>query len=345
MHSRELERIRWILSLGGRPEPAGSGRVVIGNGDDAAVWIPPPGAAAVLTVDAQVEGIHFLPGWLTPGEIGARAVAASASDLAAMAARPGGILLAITLPREVPESFFRALYRGALGEARREGLTVLGGNLSAGALTVTVTAVGSVRPAEAVSRSGGRPRDGLYVTGWPGRSSIGLALLRARRKPAASNHRAALLCRRAFASPRPRLSEACALARLVRPRAMVDLSDGLCRDLSHLLGAGVQSAARASRGHRLGAALFTERLEALLLEGGCAALSRSLGLDPLAAALHGGEDYELLFAADPLRVDPILARFRARFGIPLTRIGTVESRPGLRAGGKEIRARGFDHFG
>ncbi len=340
--SSEFERIRWLKKLTSRlGHPPRGGRLLIGIGDDAALWSPPAGNAVVLTTDSQVEGVHFRREWLSPHQIGARAVAAAASDIAAMAATPGGVLLSFTLPRETPDSFFRALFRGALQEACRNGLAVLGGNLSCGPLTLSVTAVGSVHARRAVLRSGARPGHGLYVTGWPGRSRLGLAVL-TRGSPGRTiaHRRAVSLGVRAFAEPHPRIEEALFLAREADPRAMLDLSDGLAQDLEHILGAD------AALGRGLGAVLDGGRMADLFKKGGCGALARRLGLDPLDLVLEGGEDYELLFAAPAGRPERIAERFRRRFGIPLTRIGTVEARPGLRLEGRRgrITAAGHDHF-
>jgi thiamine-monophosphate kinase len=342
MGSREFERIRWLAGITARESSPGSGgRVLLGIGDDAAIWAPPRGEAVVLTVDVQVEGIHFRPGWLRPAEIGARAVASSASDLAAMAARPGAILLSIVLPRESGETFFRRLYRGALEEAGRSGLAVLGGNLSAGPLQVSVTAIGSLRPSEAVPRGGARPGDGIYVTGWPGRSRIGRGLLEAGAGAARAGSPAARrACLRAFRAPRARILEARWLARRVGPRSLVDLSDGLALDLSHIL----EMSPGLGAGREPGAALDRKALAALLEEDGCAALSRRLGIDPLEASLSGGEDYEILLTAPPERAERVRVEFRRRFGIPLSRLGTVVEGGGVRCSGREVREAGFDHF-
>jgi thiamine-monophosphate kinase len=339
----EFDLIRWLERETVRA-PRGalpSGHVVLGIGDDAALWNPPPGHAAVLTVDAQVEGVHFRPGWLTPGEIGARAVSVSASDLAAMAARPAGVLLDITLPRGRPESFFRALYRGALAEARRLGLAVLGGNISAGPLQVSVTSIGAARPASALRRAGARPGDGIYVTGWPGRAAIGRSLLARRGRARARTAGAAgKRCLRAFVAPRARIAEALEIARAIRPRSMVDLSDGLTQDLAHIL--------ERSSG-RTGAILDEWAIVDLIGDGGVAALCWKSRIDPLAAALAGGEDYELLFTAPPGRAERGAPAFRRRFGIPLTRIGAVIASEGIFLGGdgppRRIQPRGYDHFG
>jgi thiamine-monophosphate kinase len=340
----EFDLIRWLERETGRRARGGvpAGRVILGIGDDAALWRPPAGHAVVLTVDAQVEGIHFRPGWLTPEEIGARAVSVSASDLAAMAARPAGVLLDITLPRGRPESYFRAIYRGALAEARRLGLAIMGGNISAGPLQMSVTSIGAVRPGKEMQRTGAKTGDGIYVTGWPGRAAIGLSILARRgRARARAAGAAGKRCLQAFISPRARIAEAQEIAHAIRPRSMVDLSDGLTQDLGHILE---KSAGRS------GAVLDEQVIRGLIGARGVAALSQKLKIDPLSAALGGGEDYELLFIAPAGRAERGAAAFRRRFGIPITRVGTIVAAGGMfladqNGRRRRIRPKGFDHFG
>ncbi len=327
----EFDRIRWLARETGPGGPRGmAGRLLLGIGDDAALWRPPAGHAVVVTVDAQVEGVHFRSDWLSPAQVGARAVAASASDLAAMAALPGGVLIALTLPRGFAESSFRALYRGALREARRLDLAVLGGNLSSGPLQVCVTSVGAVRPG-----------DGVYVTGRPGRARLGRAILEA---PAALRRRlertrAGAACLRAFRSPRARIAEARFLASRVRPRSLVDVSDGIALDLWHVL---------ERSGPPLPGAALDGGLEALLEADG--SIAHECGVDLAEAALSGGEDYELLFTAPPGRAERAASEFRRRFDVSLTRIGTVTRERGLRLAGvghsdeRFFDTKGFDHF-
>ncbi len=346
--SPELDRIRWLSRAANRLAPGRtsrtSGKLVMGIGDDAALWEAPPGHVVVLTVDVQVEGIHFRRGWLHPEEIGARAVATSASDLAAMAAKPSGILLALTLPRETPERFFRALYRGVLGEARRLHLQVLGGNLSAGPLQVTIASIGSVHREAAVKRAGARPGHGIYVTGWPGRAAVGQSILSAKdKRKKIQLRRSGSACLRAFVSPRARIREALFIARKIQPRAMIDLSDGLVLDLSRILEHGSPG--------QPGASLDLDSLLALFEEDGCGELAMRLGINPADAVLRGGEDYELLFTVPVGRAERATGEFRKRFCIPLTRVGTVERRGGLTMKGanvpgraRNITPRGYDHF-
>jgi thiamine-monophosphate kinase len=338
--SVELRRIRWIRDLEG---PSPGPPLSLGIGDDAAIWRPAPGSAAVLTVDTQVEGVHFRKDWLTPREIGSRAVAASLSDLAAMAARPACILASLVLDPRFPEADFRHLYRGIRAAALRHGAPVAGGNLSSGPFSVTITAVGEGDPRRLLRRSGARPGDEIWVTGTPGLARLGLARLeasRARRRPAERGAAAASL--RAFLAPRPRIAEALHIASVWRPGAMIDLSDGLASDLQRLL-----EASSAALGQRLGA-----EIEEVLFLGMTPLVhaARALGVEPVAAALAGGEDYELLFTARPRRdADLLAARFRKAFRLPIVRVGHVLPRPGIRlrtAGGasRAVSEQAWQHW-
>src|SRR6185436_17363861 len=138
----------WIRRMEGAAARRHPAQVPVGIGDDAAVWTPAPGSSVVLTVDAQVDGVHFRRGWFSLANAGDRAVSASASDLAAMAARPVGILVALSAPPGFSTSEFRAVHRGILAGAHRYGLRLFGGNLSSGALAISVTAIGEGAPEE-----------------------------------------------------------------------------------------------------------------------------------------------------------------------------------------------------
>ena len=347
MASSEFERIAWLRaatarSLRRQSGARGAGRLLCGIGDDAALWAPPRGQTVVLTVDAQVEGIHFRRTWLTPKQIGARAVVASASDLAAMGAAPAGVLFAFTIPHKTSDAYFRRLYRGALQAAHRLKLSVFGGNLTSGPLALTVTSIGTVRARSAVRRSGARPGDGIFVTGRPGHAALGCALLQA---PAPLRSRlvrgtAGAACVTRFRAPSARIAEAQYLCVRAPIHAMVDVSDGLVADLAHLFES------RAP----IGATLHSDRLRTLSVSTKILALSRKLGVDPMHCVLHGGENYELLLAAPIAAMERIARPFAGRFGVPLTQIGVVKAGRGITLRGatgngeQPLTPRGFDHF-
>jgi len=287
-----------------------------GIGDDAAVVSVPRGDLLVASVDSAVEGRHFKRDWLSPREIGYRAVAAALSDLAAMAARPLGVLVALTLP-EAWRAELLDLADG-IGEAvDAAGTTIIGGNLSDGdRLGITTTVLGSAFAP--LRRDGARAGDRVYVTGRLGGPAAALRLL-AEGKLAGS---VGGPYRERFVNPVPRLAEGRWLAEH-GASAAIDISDGLIGDLRHLAAAsGVDVEIDAARVPRLD----------------------DVGVED---ALRSGEEYELVTTA-PAPFDT--EAFAARFGIPLTEIGTVAGAPrDARStvhvhGARVAPLEGYDHF-
>jgi thiamine-monophosphate kinase len=281
-----------------------------GIGDDAAVLDVPAGERLVASTDASVEGVHFRRDWLSPEEIGGRAAAAALSDLAAMAATPLGMLLALGLPGAWREDV-REIARGIGAMAERCGCPIVGGNLSrATELSLTVTVLGGAR--RPLRRSGARPGDTLYVTGRLGGPGAALRALQSGSAPS----RADML---RFAAPVPRLREARWLAER-GAHAAVDISDGLLADAAHV--------ARAS---------------AVTLEIDLAGVPRVDRVSPEESATSG-EEYELLVAM-PAAVD--VPAFVSRFGCDLTVIGRVKPFDGesVRVDGRPAHRQGHDHFG
>jgi len=313
--STEFARIQRLMTVFQR-EP--SERVALGIGDDAAV-LKPSGRNSVWTVDAAVEGVHFSRAFMALPDIGYRAFMAAASDVAAMGARAVGALCAWVLPRAFSDAEFEALARGVASAADACGCAIIGGNLARGAeLSLTTTLLGECHGPLAL-RAGARAGDTLFVTGSVGGAALGLSALRAQRAQEAEF--AAPIAR--FLRPRARLDVAETVA--ARAHACIDISDGLVQDLRHLCEASGVSAVL-----ELGA---IPRLPAM------AELAASLGESADALLLAGGEDYELLFAANRARVPPELA----------TAIGRIEAgSPDVRvldADGRLVTsAAGFDHF-
>lgn len=280
-----------------------------GIGDDAAVLAVPRGDTLVASVDSAIEGRHFRAEWLSPVEIGYRAVAAALSDLAAMAARPRGVLIAIGLS----PAWLQHLDEIAdgIGDAVSFcGTTILGGNLSASSeLSITTTVLGSAFAP--LARSGAKPGDRVYVTGRLG--GVGDALAKLAAGQSAGPHRDRL------AHPVPRLAESLWLADR-GATAAIDISDGLAADARHLATAsGVE----------------------LRIDG--ARVPGVSGISP-AARVRSGEEYELLVTA-PHALDG--DEFAARFQLPLTEIGSamvgVAGRVHI-AGVPDSDLTGHDHF-
>jgi thiamine-monophosphate kinase len=282
-----------------------------GIGDDAAVLDVPRGDQLVASTDSAVEGRHFRRAWLTPREIGYRAVTAALSDLAAMAAAPIGVLVALAVP-----SSWRTDLSGiadGIGDAVAAADTVIvGGNLSdASELSITTTVLGHARAP--LTRSGARAGDLVYVTGALGAVGGALAALQGGATLSESQ-------RGRFVRPQARIREARWLAN-AGASAAIDISDGLAADLTHVAFAS-----------------------GVAIEVDLTAIPVSPGADAR-AALSSGEEYELAITA-PRAIDA--AAFVARFGLPLTLIGRVaDGEPGLTVRDQASRVTvrsGHDHF-
>jgi len=276
----------------------------LGIGDDAAILRTRPNEELVFSTDTQVEGVHFLFGRETPRTIGRRALAVNLSDLAAMGAEPVGALLSLCAPSDMALTVFDGLIAGFVDEARRFSCPLVGGNLSSAQISsLTVTVIGRCARGGALRRKGLRAGDLLYVTGTLGVAA--LARLRADRDGTALRR-----------VPTPRIDAGRALARMGAVHACIDLSDGLASDLGQLLD-----------GTSLGAEIDLAELPA---PRGLQRACRELGIDSAALLAGGGEDYELLFALAPKGAAIGPSALRKRLGVPVSRIGRVVPRAGIR---------------
>ncbi len=318
----EFDRIRALVRAASAIAPAAPGG---GPGDDAAVVDVPPGERLVVSTDLSIEGVHFERAWLRWETIGYRAVTAALSDLAAMAARPLGVLLSIALPPELDTAVLESIAAGAGRSLAAAGAPLLGGDLSRspGPVVLDAAVLGSAgRP---VGRRGAVPGDEVWVTGELGGAALAVRDWQQSLEP---DPRA----RRAFERPRARLEESRWLAEEVRPSALIDLSDGLAGDAAQLA---------AASGVRVDIDLDAVPLAAPLEEYSDRGAALRL-------ALTGGEDYELLVTGAPGRLGTARRAFEDRHGVRLTRIGRVEEGRGVgwRRGGDAIALAlaAFDHF-
>ena len=289
----------------------GSG-VALGIGDDAALVRARAGEDVVVTTDAFVEDVHFRWRNESPRTVGRRALVANLSDLAAMAARPLGFTLSLVAPSGLEVKRVDGLIAGLVHEAERHGCPLVGGNVAAGGETsLSITALGAVARGKALTRRGARAGGRLCVTGVLGVAALDRA--RAERAGGRVRHVA-----------EPRLAAARALARVPGLGGCIDLSDGLEADAAHLLAP---------------AGLAPELDDgAIPLSPRFAAACSQLGLDPLALARGGGEDYELLFTLRPSAPRP--GALSRRLGVRVTEVGRAvrPQRPGSPA------PRGWRHF-
>jgi len=289
--------------------------VVLGIGDDAAILRSRRGEDVVVTTDAVVEGVHFRFATQSPRAVGRRALVANLSDLAAMGARPLGCLLALAAPPDLALRILDGLLAGILHEAVAHACPLVGGNVVRARETqLAITAVGAVARGRALTRRGARTGDRILVTGTLG----GAALEVARAERGAGRVRRV---------PAPRIRAGRALARVRGVGACIDVSDGLEADLAHLLDPV-----------GLVGALDPERIPR---PPGFDAACRRFGLDPVALARGGGEDYELLFTLRPRA--PSAQTLARRLGVPVTEIGRVVRLPGG-SPGRGFSPRGYRHF-
>jgi thiamine-monophosphate kinase len=312
------------------PPPPAWVRVRVG--DDAAVVEAERGTLEVLTTDTLVEGVHFDFSFSSPADVGAKAVAVNLSDLAAMGAAPRAALVSLSVPGRMTRDALEAMVDALVASATKHCLTIVGGNVtsSPGPLVVTITATGSVRPRRALLRSAARPGDAIYVSAAIGAAAAGLGMLREGRSPAGEDD---VQCIGRYRAPVARVRLGLLLGRTRAATACIDLSDGLAvgaRQLAEASGVGVLLEAEAIPVHPAARRYFSER-----------------GLDPVAAALAGGDDYELLFTSAPRRRGPLAAAVRRSPGLAVTRIGVITKEPDVRLrrnGRDEPLPEGFQHF-
>ncbi len=304
---REFDLIRRMIRVWGD--------LASGIGSDTAHLKVPAGSQLVASTDSSIEGVHFRRDWLTPKQIGYRATAAALSDLAAAAATPIGVLIALNVPASWLDDV-EGIAEGVGDAARDCGARILGGDTSAASqLSLTVTVIGAAsRP---LSRAGSRVGDRIVLTGDVGRSATALAKLRKGETPTADEMER-------FAHPAPRIAEGLWLA-AHGATAAIDVSDGLGSELAHLSTAG-------------DVRLRVELDATPMREGGTPAIT---ALD----ALSSGEEYELLVTVpDSFPLDS----FRAAFSTRITEIGRVVAGTAgvdLMSHGQLIALpRGHDHF-
>lgn len=294
-----------------------------GIGDDCAVLRPRAGEDLLVTTDFTLEGVHFRREWHSPESVGHRCVARGLSDIAAMGGEPVAVFLSLALPRKLPQKWVRGFLRGLIRLANKYGARVAGGDTAQApdGILADIVVLGSVPTGKAILRSQARVGDRIYVSGQLGGSAAAVVEMQRhpRRKLAPKDYRGHFF-------PEPRIG----LGRILREKtmasAMIDTSDGLSTDLAHICeesGVGAEIVAEAIPRARVGK---TKREVDLSL------------------ALHGGEDYELLFTVAPgNRIPEQIA------GVPLTCIGEVSRKPQIvlrteKGPSRELASRGWEHF-
>lgn len=309
-------------------ESKGRQRLVLGAGDDAALLKPRAGYQSILTCDWFLEGSHFLLETHPPDSIGWKCLARAISDVAAMGGQPLYFLLSLALPESHTGKWLDAFLKGMGSAARRFDCRLAGGDTTRNRqILVNVTVTGEVPAGLAVLRSGARPGDLIFVSGRLGEAELGLQTLRSRR--ATSHSKGRWVRKHLYPEPRVALGQWLAEKRLAT--AMMDLSDGLSTDLSRLCSAS-----------GVGARIAVDKIPRVILpEGKGRARHEATEL-----ALHGGDDYELLFTVPPRQAGQLPSAFH---GLPLSCIGEVTREKqvvlvGPEGRAEKLAARGWDPF-
>ncbi len=301
------------------------GDVVEGVGDDCAV-LRMGDRLLLATCDASIEDVHFRRLWAGPRDIGWKAAASAISDIAAMGGEARFVLAALSCPKETGVGFIEDLCAGLVEAVESCGAVLVGGDTtcSPGLIGIDVTVLGEAPGGRYLTRAGARPGDLVAVTGWPGQSAAGLMAL--------DQGIDAPVLIQAHLRPVPRLREGRWLASHPCVHAMIDVSDGLLRDLGHI-------AERSRVGINVDSDLVP-------LSPALNGFDSTL-CEPLEClALSGGEDYELAIAVAPEEAKEVCRAFQDGFGLPLTVVGrVVDGWQGIKLDGEEPGPRGFDHFG
>ena len=324
---REDDVIQKISSAFGRSVASGLG-LHRGIGDDAALWRPSPGTEVVLTCDWFLEGAHFLRGKHPADSVGWKCLARAVSDVAAMGGTPKSFLLSLALPPTVAGQWLDDFLSGLRRASRKFACELAGGDTTRRAqVLINVAVLGEVTRGREVLRTGARPGDAIFTSGHLGEAALGLRLIRGAHSRRVAGIR---LCKKHL-YPEPRIALGRWLAKHRLATAMMDLSDGLSSDLPRLCAAsGVGARINAAR-------IPTARADTVPIQS----KSELLGL-----ALHGGEDYELLFTVSPRALKRIPRSFG---GIPITAIGQVTESRSLLVVGSDGREQllpnsGWDPF-
>lgn len=300
--------------------------IILGIGDDAAIVAPPADQQLAIAIDTLVAGVHF-PKDTTACDIGWKALAVNLSDMAAMGAAPAWFTLALTLP-EANEQWLTDFSAGLHAAARQYEVRLIGGDTTHGPLTISVQIAGYVQPGQALTRSGARPGDQIWVSGTLGDAALGL-LVQQQKLHSDTAVRDQLLQRLNRPTPRVALGERLAGV----ATSCIDISDGLLADLQHILDASGK-----------GAEIFPHLLP--LSEPVTALLQNNPQWQTL--PLYGGDDYELCFTVSAAHAD-LIEQLQDELHLTLTCIGEITGPGGLTCLTESreviaITSTGYDHF-
>ena len=332
MNERDI--IEWLNSQ----NHDGKAGLIHGIGDDCAVLEKDSDRSWLVSMDTLVETVHFDLRWHPSEKLGRKAVAVNVSDISAMGGKPVFILLSLGLPQAFDPSWVHAFSEGLSGACKEYGCLLIGGDtvLSREGVIITITVIGEVPADEVIYRSGALPGDTIWVSGELGLAAAGLELCQSGVK---YNAQSLQVLVESHLNPQPRIRLGRLLAKSRLAHAMMDLSDGLATDLSHLC-----------KQSGVGAILHSQLLPT---SPALSEASRLLQQDPLDLMIKGGEDYELVLTAKADATPEILALSK-KVGVQVTQVGEIDDKQGVRllmpesasSQQKEVNVSfsGFDHF-
>ena len=321
-----IERLTRML-----PQPAD---VLVGAGDDAAVFKLASGRIVVATCDMFIEGIHFDLSACEPSHVGSRAMTANLSDIAAMGCKPLFATVSLGVSPDTATSVVEQIYEGLIETAGRHSAVIVGGDTvrSPERIVIDVSLIGEPVGSRYLTRSGASSGDQIVVTGYPGQSAAGLEIILSGGNREGKGEEGLV---RAHLEPQARVEQGLFLAENDHASAAIDLSDGLKQDLGHVCEMS-----------RVGAAIDLEKLP---ISTDLAEYCRKNSKNVARLCLSGGEDYELLFTVREDGLETFIAEWQDRFDLPATVIGRMTSEfAGVRLQDGDqsalADATGYDHF-
>ncbi|MBL7224583.1 MAG: thiamine-phosphate kinase [Desulfobacteraceae bacterium] len=326
-----IDRIDRLL----REEGARLPEKTLGIGDDCASFVSRPRYELLVTCDSIVEGRHYLPRFISPIDLGRRAMDLNISDIGAMGGHTLYALVSLGLRADTPVKDVEAMYRGFIAELNPFDAAIIGGNLtkSEGANFIDITLIGEIESGKSVRRSTAKPGNTILVTGYPGQAAAGLQILLKARP--VDDVRAHPLVQ-AYNTPSHRAREGEAVAESGLATAMIDTSDGLLGDLGHIC-----------KESGVGARLIQENLP---ISSALREAAEQMKHKPLDFVLQDSDDYELIITCPPEHVDGICSLITSLSHIPVTEIGTItEKTDGIKLISydgipRNIIPSGWDHF-
>lgn len=326
-----IHRIHAFLEKKGYHTPA----VTLGIGDDAASFSPAEGYEILVTCDSMVEGRHYVKEYISPVDLGRRAMVMNISDIGAMGGTPLYALVSLGLPPQTLVKDVEDMYLGFVQELEPFDASIIGGNITGtdGTEIIDITLIGHIEKGRAIRRSTAREGDSILVTGFPGQAAAGLRLLM---EPGDGMKRLDHPLVRAYNRPSHRAKEGRAIALSGYAHSMIDTSDGFLGDLGHICEMS-----------RVGAEITKEDMP---VSNSMREIQASFGWDIIDMALGDSDDYELIITCPPENVEKVRSVVTAGSPVPVAEVGRIT---GLSEGMKlilkdgssqPISPSGWDHF-